>query len=128
MKRLLPAIDDFKYLWDIMRGKGVLGEVSVTSATAVAGYDLLRDATWRVSSKPRRLWGVAVAGSTAAGDCSFDLYIDQYHVGRFYNLATGWPTRDHIVPCKGNSIPPGATIAAIMHTAPTTNPINCIFY
>ena len=106
----------------------MLGQVTVAAATAVAGYDLLRDQTWRVSSRRRTLRGCAVAGSAAAGDCSFDLYIDQYHVGRFYNLATGWPTRDHIVPLRGNFVPPGATISAIMHTAPTTNPINVIMY
>ena len=106
----------------------MIGQVSVAAATAVAGYDLFRDQTWRVAAKPRKLMGVAVCGSAAAGDCSFDLFIDQYHVGRFYVLATGWPTRDHIVACKGNFIPPGATVAAIMHVAPTTNPINVIIY
>lgn len=104
----------------------MLGQVSVAAATAVAGYDLVRDQTWRVSSKPRTLQGVMCAGSTAAGDCSFDVYIDQFYVGRIYNLSTGWPTRDHLVPLKRNYIPPGATLALIMFTAPTTNPINVI--
>ena len=104
----------------------MIGQVSVLSATAVAGYDLFRDQTWRVSAKPRRLFGIRVAGSAAAGDSSFNLFIDQYHVGRFYVLATGWPTQDHHIPLKGNMVPPGATIAAIMVTAPTTNPINVI--
>jgi len=63
-----------------------------------------------------------------AGDCSFDLFIDQFHVGRFHNLDLGWPTRDHIVVCKGNYIPPGATLAAIQHVAPTTNAINVVIY
>lgn len=104
----------------------MIGQVSVAQATAIAGYDLFRDQTWRVSSKPRRLAGVMVAGSAVAGDCSFNLFIDQYHVGRFYNLALGWPTKDHVIPLKGNYVPPGATIAAIMVTQPTTNPINVI--
>jgi len=104
----------------------VIGQVTVAQATAVAGYDLFRDQTWRVSSKPRRLYGVRVAGSAAAGDCYFDLFIDQFHVGRFHNLAAGWPTKDHDVPLKGNAVPPGATIAAIMGVQPTTNPINVI--
>jgi len=106
----------------------MIGQVSVAAATAVAGYDIFRDQSWRVSSKPRKLRGIAVAGSTAAGDCSFMLYVDQYFIGRCYNLAAGWPTRDHIVPLKGNLVPPGATISAIMHTAPTANPINVILY
>lgn len=106
----------------------MIGQVSVASATAVAGYDIFRDQTWRVSARTRKLRGIAVAGSTAAGDCSFDLYVDQYHIGRCYNLATGWPTRDHLIPLKGNLVPPGATISAIMLTAPTANPINVILY
>ncbi len=106
----------------------MIGEVTVPAATAIAGYDLARDQTWRVAGKPRRLWGVRCAGSTAAGDCSFRLLIGQYEVGRFYNLATGWPTIDHNVPLKGNYVPPGETISLIMITAPTANPINVIVY
>ncbi|MBA7668204.1 hypothetical protein ES703_76313 [subsurface metagenome] len=106
----------------------MIGQASIVAATAVAGYDLFRDKTWRVASKPRRLRGLASCGSTAAGDCSFDLFIDQFHVGEFYNLALGWPTRDHVVPLAGNFVPAGATVAAIMKTAPTANPINVILY
>ncbi len=104
----------------------MIGQVSVPAATAIIGYDLFRDQTWRVSSKARRLKAVWVAGSTAAGDCSFDLFIDQYHVGRFHNLAVGWPTKDHAIPLKGNYVPPGATIAAITSIQPTANPINVV--
>ncbi len=106
----------------------MIGQVTVTAAVAVAGYDLFRDQTWRVAARQRKLRGIAVAGSTAAGDCYFDLYVDQYHIGRCYNLAVGWPTRDHLVPLKGNLVPPGATISAIMGVAPTANSINVILY
>ena len=104
----------------------MIGQVSVAAATAVVGYDLFRDQTWRVSSRARRLKGLAVAGSAAAGDTAIDLYVDRYHVGKFYNLATGWPTMDHMVPLKGNAVPPGATVAAIVADAASTNPINVI--
>lgn len=104
----------------------MIGQVSVPAATAVAGYDLARDQTWRVSSRQRKLRGLAVCGSTAAGDCSLDLFVDQYRVGTFYNLALGFPTMDHMLPLKGNLVPPGATIALIMNVAPTANPINVI--
>jgi len=104
----------------------MIGQVSIAAATAVLGYDMFRDQTWRVSAKPRRLYGLGIAGSAAAGDCAVDVYIDQYHVGRFYNLATGWPTKDHIVPLKGNAVPPGATVACIVSVAPGTNPLNII--
>lgn len=104
----------------------MIGQVSVAAADAVAGYDLFRDQTWNVSAKPRRLYGIGVTGSAAPGDCSFNLFIDQFHVGRFFVLATGWPLKDHIIPLKGNNVPPGAKVAAIMVTAPTTNPINVV--
>lgn len=105
----------------------MIGSVSVPAAVAIVGYDLFRDQTWRVSSKPRRLRGIAVAGSTAAGDTSVDLYVDQYHVGKFYNLAAGFPlVADHMLPLKGNAVPVGATISAIISDAPATNPINII--
>lgn len=104
----------------------MIGQISIAAATAVVGYDLARDSTWRVSARRRRLYGMGVCGSAAAGDCSFDLFIDQYHVGRFHNLALGFPTRDHMVPLKGNLVPPGATISMIMAVQPTTNPINVI--
>ena len=61
----------------------MIGQVSVAAATAVLGYDLFRDQTWRVSSKVRKLKGMAIAGSTAALDTAVDLYVDQYYVGRF---------------------------------------------
>ena len=104
----------------------MIGQVSIAAATAVAGYDLFRDQTWRVAAKDRRLFGVMVAGSTAPGDCSFDLFIDQFYVGRFFNLATGFPTRDHMIPLRGNMAPRGSTVAAIVHTEPATNPLNVI--
>lgn len=101
-------------------------ELTVAAATAVAGYDLMRDQQQRVSAQHRRISGVSVAGSAAAGDCSFDLFIGQRLIQRFYNKATGWPTRDHRTPLPGLYVPPAETVSAIMVTAPTTNPINVI--
>lgn len=105
----------------------MIGQVSVAAATAVLGYDLFRDQTWRVSARSRRLRGMGVAGSTAALDTSVDLFIDQYHVGKFYNSATGMVLLDaHMMPLKGNLVPPGATIACIVADAPAANPINVV--
>ena len=114
-------------LWLFLKAH-MIGQVSVAAGTAVAGYDIFRDQVWNTSAKARYLYGIAVAGSAAGGDCSFNLYIDQFHVGEFFVTATGWPTRDHVIPLKGNAVPPGAKIAAIMVVAPTTNPINVILY
>ena len=105
----------------------MIGQVSVAAATAVVGYDLFRDQTWRVAAKSRRLRGMGMAGSTAALDTSADLFIDQFHVGKFYNSAAGAVLLDaHMMPLKGNLVPPGATIACIVADAPATNPINVV--
>lgn len=105
----------------------MIGAVSVAAATAVVGYDLFQNQTWRVSARPRRLRGLACAGSAAALDTQVDLYVDQYYVGTFFNSATGAPNMDRdIVPLKGNYVPPGATVACIVKDAPATNPINVV--
>lgn len=101
-------------------------ELTVPAATAVVGYDLMRDNQARVSALPRAINGIAVAGSLAAGDCSVDLFIGQVLVGRFFNKAVGWPTRDHRWPLQGRYVPPGETIALMVSDAPATNPINVI--
>ena len=106
----------------------MIGQVSVLAADAVVNYDCFANQTWRVSAKTRKLRGLAVAGSTAAGDCAVDLFVDQYKVGRFYNLAAGWPTMDHMVPLRGNLVPPGATISCIVTDAAAANPLNIILY
>jgi len=105
----------------------MIGTVSVAAATAVVGYDLFQNEVWNVSDRPRRLRGIAVAGSAAAGDAAIDLYIGRYYVGRFYNLATGFPNiADHMIPLKGNLVPAGSKISCVVADAPGTNPINII--
>lgn len=106
------------------------GVVSVPAATAVAGYDLFRDATWRVSALQRIIRAIRVAGSAGIGDCYFDLFVGEVKIGRYYNLALAWPTADHEIKLGeeggGVYIPPGETISAIQVVAPTTNAINVI--
>ena len=101
-------------------------ELTVTAAVGVAGADLMASETQRVSAERRTINGLAVAGSTAAGDCSFHLFIGQRMIGRFFVKAAGWPTRDHMVPLPGHYVPPGETISMIMVSPPITNPINVI--
>jgi hypothetical protein len=104
------------------------GQASVLTAQAVAGFDLFSQQTFRTAGRDRQLQGIAFAGSVAAGDAWFELYIDNYHVGRFYNSAAGWPLRDHIIPCKGNRIPAGSTLSAVMGVNAGAGNINVIVY
>lgn len=103
----------------------VQGQVSVTAAVALAGYDIMQNQAWRVSDVVRVLDAIRVAGSTAGGDCSFNLFIGSYYVGRFYVIAAGWPTQAHET-VIAKMVPPGANIVMEMITAPTTNPINVV--
>jgi len=99
------------------------GEVSVAAATAVLGYDLFTGVLWRTAQRRRKLLGIACAGSAAAGDSLFALYIGTRRVGEFYNKATGFPTRDHLSPMF-EDIPAGEQLTARVEDAPATNPIN----
>lgn len=97
----------------------------MAAGTAILGYDMFANQTWRVSGKPRKLRGMAVTGSTAPGDASVDLYVDQYHVGKFYNTSLLFPDlSSDLIPLKGNMVPPGSTISAIVTDAAVGNPLN----
>ncbi len=98
-------------------------DVTVAAATAVLTYDLLKDVVGKRDSSPRRLYGVGVCGSTAAGDCAIDVVVNSIPVATKYNVATGWPTKDHIMPCSVY-VPGDADLALIVVDAPATNPIN----
>ncbi|MBA7541975.1 hypothetical protein ES705_34291 [subsurface metagenome] len=103
----------------------MIGQVNVAQAVAVVGYDCFANQTWRVAARERRLTGMALTGSAAAGDCAVDLFVDQFYVGRFRNTNLGVPQMSlDMIPLKGNLVPPGATISAIVAVAPTTNAIN----
>ncbi|GAI07691.1 unnamed protein product, partial [marine sediment metagenome] len=98
------------------------------AAVAVAGYDLFTNEKWNIGSQPRVLNGIAVTGSTAAGDCEVELYVGMKLVTNIFNTALGFATRDHVQPLAGIWVPPGSKISCIVRTAPTTNPINVVLY
>jgi len=104
----------------------MLINISIAAASATAGTDLFKDERNNVSSRPRVVTGIAVAGSAAALDAKVSLYIERTYVGSFYNTATGSWNRDEIVPLGNRYVPPGAKISCIVDTAPGTNPINIV--
>jgi len=95
---------------------------SVTAATAALGYDLFTGKTCQSSYRPRYLKGIACTGSTAAGDTSFDLFIDTIKIGTFTNTDTGVPNIDDVLP-MGNLIPAGAQLHAYVTDAAASNPV-----
>jgi len=58
------------------------------AATAV-GTDIASGVRGQTSPKARVIRGLAVVGSTAAGDAAIDLYGGDLLLGRFYNSSTG---------------------------------------
>jgi hypothetical protein len=100
-----------------------MSQVSIAAATAVLGYDLMTGDTGKVQGNKRILRSIACTGSAAAGDSKIDLMVDNFKVGSFFNLATGFPTLDHRFKLN-NWVPVGSAISLIVVDAPATNPLN----
>lgn len=104
-------------------GGGALQQVSIAAATAVLGYDLLRDASFRVANYWRKVMLVGLAGSAAALDTAVRLLARNVEIAFLYNAATGAVLRDHMF-SVGERIPPGIELIARVEDAPATNAIN----
>jgi len=98
-------------------------QVSIAAATAVVNYDLLRNTTYRSSSRPRRIIAAGLAGSAAALDTELEIMVGNTEVGRIYNSATGAPNRDSMFRI-GAPVPANLEVTARVVDAPVTNPIN----
>ncbi len=100
-------------------------EATVAFGTAVLGYDLLTGVVGKRESSGRRLIGVGLCGGTAAGDCAMDVNVNSVPVATLFNLATGWPTKDHILPV--NILVPGDSELALLVTdAAPANAMNAV--
>jgi hypothetical protein len=107
--------------WRILMG---VENVAVAAATAALDYDIFSlNEDLRRRSYRRVIIGISVCGSGAAGDTEFELKVNGQKFGRYRNIATGWPTRDHrknvAIP-----IPPNALVEAEITDAAVTNAIN----
>lgn len=98
---------------------------TVVATTAVVGYDILKDVTWRRESYGRRLVALGFTGSAAAGDTQAELFINGVKLADLINLNTGWPSKDYIMPCA-IPVPANALLEIKITDAPTTNPINVV--
>lgn len=103
----------------------MLIQQSVLSATAVVGYDLLRDDAMNVSSSPRVIQASAMVGSAAINDTAVDLFVGNVKVATLYNTRAGVvaPLREDVVPLGNILVKPGDKISAIVTDAAATNPI-----
>lgn len=110
---------------NIVPSGGATYEVSIAAATAVLGYDLAQNQPWKTAGRPRRLRGMALTGSAAAGDAAVRVLVGMAEVARKYNTTTGFPTRDHLVPVDA-LVPGGVPITVEVIDAPLTNPLNLL--
>jgi len=104
----------------------MIGQVSIAAATAVLGYDLCQNTTWKTSGVPRSIHAAGLAGSAAALDTKVDLFVGDVKVGEFYNSSTGAVSRDTDMFRIGTRVPAGMPITARITDAPATNPINLV--
>lgn len=102
-----------------------VGQFSVAAATAVVGYDLAQQTIWQQQMNHRVLTGFGLCGSAAGGDTKVSIYVDSVKVAEFFNVTTGFPTRDHVAPFTA-VVPAGGQIHIYVDDAPGTNPINGI--
>ncbi len=98
-------------------------DVSIAAATAVVGFDLMRDQEVSVSGGDRVITGAAIMGSAAAQDTEVHLKVGLVTVSKLLNRTTGAPNMDDVVPLEA-VVPAGDRIAAVVVDAPATNPIN----
>lgn len=103
-------------------------EVSIAAASAPVDTDILKDSDFRQAPKgmgSRRVIGVALTGSAAAGDTVAELKNGQTLIARLRSRATGFATRDHVLPLD-YVLPAGDELACKITDAPATNAINLL--
>ena len=102
----------------------MIGQNSVAAATAILGYDLATNQTWKTNGRNRRLVSVGLAGSAAALDSRVDIMIGEVKVGELYNSSTGAVQKDTDMFRGGGILQGGTPISIIIVDAPATNPLN----
>jgi len=106
------------------RGKVMNIRKEIAAATAVVNYDLIGDEINRMAPQARTLEGLALTGSTDAGDCVVEIMVGNKSVGKFENTSTGLAV-DMSKDFKkvDEFIPANAQIQAFVRDAANTNPI-----
>jgi len=102
-----------------------LYEESVAAATAVLGYDMFQNATYKTSARNRVVRSLAVTGSAVVGDAKISLRIGQLEVVAKYNGALLFADREDLLPV-GAAIPAGTPVSCIVVDAPATSKLNIL--
>jgi hypothetical protein len=99
---------------------------SIAAATAVTGYDLLRDKPNSTISAGQRITRCGLRGSAASGDSLIRVMAGNSMVAELYNSNTGFPTETDMMPIEYVHRGPSTRIYAIVADAPATNPLNIV--
>jgi len=98
---------------------------SVAAATAVVGYDLLKDMVLSSVNYGRNIRYIGLCGSAVIGDCKAELFIGANSVGEFRNTKLGFASGINTDFIEINAyVPANTKVSMIVRTAPTTNPLN----
>jgi len=98
--------------------------VEVAAATAVLNYDLLKDHRDNRVPYARKIDGISLVGSAAAGDTKVEIRIEGKTMLEVVNSATGVAVdRKRDVQPLNIFVPANNKIEAIVTDAPLTNPI-----
>jgi len=100
-------------------------EESVAAATAVLGYDIFSNATYKTSSSDRVIRGFAVTGSNAVGDAKVSLRVGQLEVASKYNGALLFANKDDLIPV-GARIPKGMPVSCIVTDSASSSALNIL--
>jgi len=110
---------------------GVILSTAEAAATLTVGTDAARNERKRTSSRLRYVTGLTIVGGNAINECSVDVYIEDYFVGRFRNSRSGVAAAiipDDFQAVKAAACPPGSAIALIITVAPTVSPLYIAVY
>jgi len=96
------------------------------AATLVVGTDAFRNERKATSSRRRSVEGVSIVGANAINECTVDIHIEDYFVGRFRNTLNG--AVQHRMPDDYQAVrpalcPAGSKITATIIVAPTVSPL-----
>jgi hypothetical protein len=100
-------------------------EVSIAAATAVLGFDMFQNATWKTSAINRIIRAFGLAGSAVVGDCSVSLRVGQTEVVSKFNSALLFPKREEMISVNAR-VPAGMPIGCIITDAPATSVLNAL--
>lgn len=101
--------------------------VSVAAATAIVGYDLMKDSRHQSVEYDRTVESLKLAGSAAKGDTEVEIFVGDEFLGNFFNTVEGagvFGNTDEEVDMGGVEVFSGEKIHAYVKDAPVTNPIN----